>query len=257
MPTMTTDSELDIVQRLLTDRPSFHLGGNAHWASLPETLNAIHASLKPDDVTIETGVGASTVVFTAAGAYHTAISPDHQEHELVRDYCRSIGVDDSRLTFIAGLSDDVLPSLLSRERSLDVAFIDGAHSFPFPELDWLYITRALKLGGKLLMDDITIPTVEPVYRHMALEPNWQLDGVLDDRAAAFTLVHAPRTDDSWRAQRMNSSYPDFSFAAPPKRLRLAAAHQVTQLRRNVARRSPTLRRLYKQARANLSGRATR
>ena len=251
-----TDSELNIVQRLLTDRPSFHLGGSAHWASLPESLHAIATSVKPGNVTIETGVGASTVVFAAAGASHTAISPDPQEHDLVREYCRKIGIDDSRLTFIAGFSEDVLPSLLSRERTLDVAFIDGAHSFPFPEVDWCYITRSLKSGARLVLDDITIPSVEPVYRHMSLEPNWRLDGVLDDRGAAFTLLHPPRPDDFWPAQRMNSGYPDFSFAAPPKRLKLSAAYRFKEIRQSVARRSPTLVRIYKGARTNLLSRST-
>jgi hypothetical protein len=242
----TTDLEPNIVQRLLTDRPSFHQGGSAHWASLPDTLHAIRAAVKPGDVTIETGVGASTVVFMAAGASHTAISPDPQEHELVREYCWQIGLDDRRLSFIADFSEDVLPRLLSRERTLDVAFIDGAHSFPFPEVDWCYITRSLKPGAKLILDDINIPSVEPVFRHMVLEPNWRLDGVLDNRGAAFTFLEAPRADDFWPAQRMNAGYPNFSFAPAPKRWKLTAEHRVSELRQNIARRNPALVRLYKQ-----------
>lgn len=249
----TIDGDLDIVQRLLTDRPSFHLGGTAHWASLPGTLRAISTSVKPGDTTIETGVGASTIVFAAAGASHTAISPDPQEHELVLEHCRRIGVDDSRLTFIADFSEDVLPSLLSRERTLDVAFIDGAHSFPFAAVDWCYITRSLKPGAKLVLDDITIPSVEPVYRHMALEPNWRLDGILDNRGAAFTFLAPPRPDDFWPAQKMNAGYPDFGFAPVPERLKLATGYRLTELRRSVARRSPILARIYKDARANISG----
>jgi precorrin-6B methylase 2 len=250
-----TAADLDIVERLLTDQPSFHMGGSARWASLPETLAAIHASVRPGDMTLETGVGASTVVFAAAGATHTAISPDGREHKLVREYCRRIGVDDSRLTFIAECSEDVLPSLLSRKRTIDAAFIDGAHSFPFPEVDWCYITRSLKLGARLILDDITIPSVEPVFRHMSLESNWRSDGVLDDRGAAFTLLGPPRPDDFWPAQRMNAGYPDFSFAAPPKRARLAAEHRVSAARRSAARRSPALAHAYRRARAYLSERA--
>jgi predicted O-methyltransferase YrrM len=254
--TPTTTDEFDIVERLLEEKPSFHMGGNAHWASLPETLAAIQRSVSPGDVTLETGVGASTVVFAAAGAAHTAISPDGSEHELVRDYCRRIGVDDSRLTFIADFSEDVLPTLLSRERTLDVAFIDGAHSFPFAEVDWCYITRALKLGGRLILDDINIPSVEPVFRHMTLEPNWRSDGVLDDRGAAFTLLAPPRPDDFWPAQRMNASYPDFSFAPRRRRLQLIAEYRVTEIRRRLARR-PRLVRAYKQTRAYLMDRTQR
>jgi hypothetical protein len=250
----TIASELGIVQRLLSDRPSFHLGGEARWDSLPETLEAIRASIQPGYSSIETGVGASTVVFAATGANHTAISPDPIEHERVREYCRQIGVDDSRLSFIVGPSEDVLPSLLGRDRALDVAFIDGAHAFPFAEVDWCYITRSLKIGGKLLMDDITIPSVAPVFRHMMREPNWRLDAILDDRAAALTLMAAPEPGD-WPTQRVNDkNYPDFSFADLPRRVQLKTAYRVTEAGRRAARRSPALRRAYRRAAQRFAGR---
>lgn len=212
---------------------------------MPETLEAIRAVVKPGDSTIETGVGASTVVFANGGAEHTAISPDPEEHDRVRDYCRQVGVDDSRLTFIVGLSDDVLPSLLDHDRTLDVAFIDGAHSFPFPEVDWHYITRSLKVGGTLVMDDITIPAVTEVFHHMKLEPNWRLEGVLDERAASFKLLAAP-PPEVWTNQQYNKSYPDFSFASLPDRLRLQAAFRATRLGHGLAARYPSLKTAYKR-----------
>lgn len=242
---MTTTSEPDVIQRLLTDRPSFHLGGEARWDALPGALEAIRRSTRDGDSTIETGVGASTVVFAACGSYHTAISPDPAEHQRVRRYCQKVGVNDSRVTFIVGLSDDVLPSLLGRDRTLDVAFIDGAHSFPFPEIDWYYISRSLKIGGKLLIDDIPIPAVAQVFRHMRLEPNWHIDGVFDDRTAAFTLLALPEPE-LWANQPFNRHYPDFSFADLPTRLRLEAGYRVKQMRRSAAQRFPILRRIYKR-----------
>ncbi len=242
--TMMTNS--NVVTRILTDRPSFHLNGAREWNSLPETLTAIRDAVKPGDVTLETGVGASTVVFAASGAYHTAISPDATEHARVAEYCREIGVDPSRIAFVDGLSDDVLPAILTHERTLDVAFIDGAHSFPFPEVDWFYVTRALKVGGKLVMDDIPIPAVTPLFHHMSLEDNWRLDGVLDDRAAAFTLL-APPVPEEWPNQRFNDGYPDFSFVPLPKRIELTAGFQLAQVRSTVATRFPVLRRVYREA----------
>lgn len=243
---MTTMGELDIVQRLLTDKPSFHLGGEARWDALPQTLAAIRRCAKHGDLTIEIGVGVSTIVFAASGATHTAISPDSAEHERVRAYCQRTGIDDSRIRFVVGLSDDVLPSLLSRERTLDLAFIDGAHSFPFPVMDWYYISRSLKIGGKLLMDDIPIPAAAQLFQHMRLEPNWRLDGIFDDRAAAFTLLAAPDPEDDWSHQPFNQGYPDFSFVGMPKRLRLETSYRVKQIRQRAGQRYPSLRRLYKR-----------
>lgn len=243
---MTMTDGLDIVQRLLTDKPSFHLSGAARWDSLPETLEAIRRSVKPGDSTLEIGAGVSTVVFAASRTNHVAISPDPAEHQRVRDYCQRIGIDDSLVNFVVGLSDDVLPSLLGRDRTLDVAFIDGAHSFPLPVTDWYYITRSLKIGGKLLMDDIPIPAAAQVFRHMRLEPNWRLDGIFDDRAAAFTLLALPEAEDDWSRQPYNRDYPDFSFASPPRRLGLETAHWIRQMRRRAAQRYPGLRRIYKR-----------
>jgi Methyltransferase domain len=251
-----TAHNLPIVDRILNDRPAFHLGGEVEWNSLPETLGTICRAVEPGHATLETGVGASTVVFAARGAHHTAISPDADEHRRVAEYCRQIGVDTSRLTFVEGLSDDVLPSLLSRERTLDVAFIDGAHSFPFPEVDWFYVTRSLKVGGCLLMDDIPIPAVTPLFRHMQLEHNWRLDGVLDNRAAAFTLVAEPEPED-WPGQPFNHRYPDYSFAGLPVRLKLETRFRLAQARSGMARRYPGVRKAYKEMLGGLASRTAR
>ena len=245
----STTPQTDIIDRLQRDQPAFHRGGTLRWYSLPETLEAIRASVKPGDASIETGTGASTVVFAASGANHTAISPDPEEHERIREYCRQIGVDDSRLTFIAEPSEDVLPRLLGKERALDAAFIDGAHSFPFPEVDWCYISRAMKIGGSMVLDDITIPSVAPVFRHMFDEHNWRFERVLDERAAAFTLLAPPDQLDNWDDQIMNKGYPDFSYAPLVQRVRLTTSYKLTELGRGVAQRNPSLRRVYKRIRS--------
>lgn len=236
---------MDIIERIQRDKPAFHSGGTLRWYSLPETLEAIRTSVKPGDTSIETGTGASTVIFAASGANHTAISPAPDEHQRIRDYCHEIGVDDSRLTFVAGPSEDVLPGLLSRDRTLDAAFIDGAHSFPFPGVDWCYISRAMKVGGTLVLDDITIPSVAPVFRHMAGEDNWRLKGILDERAAAFTLLAPAEERDNWDDQAINDRYPDFSYAPLFERIRLTTAFKAEATARSIAARSPTLRRVYR------------
>lgn len=251
---MTITDRLDVVQRLLADRPSFHLSGTVRWDALPGTLEAVRRTVRPGDVTLEVGAGVSTVVFAAAGAQHTAVSPDPSEHQLIREYLRKIGIDDSHLEFVVGLSDDVLPSRLTRERTLDVALVDGAHSFPHPIVDWYYVSRVLKVGGKLLLDDVPVPAVKPVFRHMSLEPGWRLDGIFDNRAAQFTLLEEPASaGDDWLDQPYNAGYPDYSFAGVPSRLRLQAAYQVQSVRVALGRRYPTLRRIYKsRVRAGIS-----
>jgi hypothetical protein len=237
---MTTD----VVSALLRDEPSFHVGGTRCWNALPESLAALRAYVTEGARTVETGCGASTVVFAAQGARHTTISPDAGEHQRVREYCRRIGVDDSNVTFIAASSDQVLPTLFDG-RELDFAFIDGAHSFPYPIVDWHYIAERLKVGGRVLVDDIPIPAVAPVFKFMHAESQWRLDHLFDDRAALFTLVGLPPPED-YVGQEFNRHL-DFSFASWPTRLRLGTEERVRVFRRTASVRYPRLHRTWKQA----------
>jgi len=229
---------VDMVAKLLEDRPVFHEGGQSRWDSLPGTLRAIQGFVRPGDRTLETGVGASTVIFASGGAVHTAISPSQEEHERVRAYCRASGTDDTNLSFVVGLSDEILPTYPT-ERVLDAAFIDGAHSFPYPAIDWYYIVRMLKIGGRLLLDDIPVPAVACVFHFMQSEPNWRLDDILDNRTALFTMV-ADAAPEDWTLQPYNKRL-DFAFAPFPDRVRLHTATYVRDLRQYMSRRHPKVR----------------
>jgi Methyltransferase domain len=235
---------MDIVDRLLRDRPKFHVHGTTRWDSLPGTLRAIQRAANDAARTLETGCGASTVIFAAQGAHHTVVSPDAEEHQRVRDYLRQIGVDDSRLVSKIGPSDVVLPEIC-KERTLDAAYIDGAHSFPYPALDWHYISRGLKIGGQLIMDDIPIPSTAYVFRFMQSDPEWRLDAILDDRAAAFTLICEPPAVEDYTLQPFNRR-PDYGFAGFPARVRLTLTSEIQGIRRAIGLRYPGLRRAWRR-----------
>jgi len=142
-----------------------------------------------------------------------------------------------------------LPKHLTRERTLDVGMIDGAHSFPMPIVDWYYVARALKVGGRLLIDDVPIPATMPAFRHMSLDAHWRLDGIFDNRSAAFTLVSEPSAADDWMDQPYNRSYPDYSFASVPNRVQLTTQHRAHVVKSAVGRRYPALRDFYKSRKA--------
>lgn len=226
---------MDTVARLLEDKPVFHSGGTRRWDALPATLRYLQGNVRPGMRTLETGCGASTVVFAARGAEHTSISPDAEEHLRVKAYCSDLGVEAGGVAFVAGFSDLVLPELCT-ERLLDIAFIDGAHAFPYPAVDWHYVTRALKVGGTLLLDDVHIPAVAWVYRFMLSDPAWRIDAVLNDRTAVCTLAAEPAPED-WTLQPFNDR-PDYGFAPLARRLRLDAAWYQQRFRRRAARRFP-------------------
>jgi hypothetical protein len=231
----------DTVDTMVRDAPVFHEGGVTNWNALPETLRAIQTHARPGTRTLETGCGASTVVFAASGSTHTTISPDSREHERVRAYCTEKGIDTSSVTFIDGLSDDILPRM-GRGLELDFVFIDGAHSFPFPVVDFHYAARSLTVGGRILLDDVAIPAVAPIYRFMNAEPYWCLEALPDDRAALFQLNTTPPPEE-YRLQAFNRSL-DYGFLPLPDRVRLDGLHKWGQAKRSLSARYPRVRSMY-------------
>ena len=134
-----------LTKRLRAAPPLLH-GGDAYLGLAWPALDWIEQNVEPGMSTIETGTGASTIVFAARGAAHVAISPSAEEHRLIVAYCRDLGIPTDDLELIVGSSDVALRDLW-RERPLDVVLIDGAHSFPFPMLDWAYLAPHLRTGG--------------------------------------------------------------------------------------------------------------
>jgi hypothetical protein len=194
---------------------------------------------------LETGCGATTVIFAAAGTEHIAVSPSAEEHERVRAWCAVNGIDTRNVRFAVGTSDSVLPTL-DVDR-LDVVLIDGAHAFPHPIVDWQLGGRRLRVGGALLLDDLPIPSVGVLFRYLAADPHWHLEAILDERAAVFRKIAEPPPDDDWLDQPFNRSYPNFSFLPPARRLfRVADAYQ-HRMRGRLGQRLPALRHVRRRA----------
>jgi predicted O-methyltransferase YrrM len=191
------------VEQLVAEEPAFHRldGEDQVWHAGPATLAFIAATVKEGQRTAETGVGASTVVFAATGARHTAISPESYEHRLVLRHCESLGVPTDRLDFVADFSEDVLPSY-SPAGPLDLVFVDGKHSFPHPVLDWHYLDRHLRVGGVMVMDDVRALAVQMIFRLMLVDERWRLRTTLDGEAAAFEKLSEPATGDPWLDQKI-------------------------------------------------------
>ena len=235
-----------IVDKLVADEPVFHSGGTRVWNAMTGTMALIARYVQPGHRTLETGAGASTVVFVAAGAEHLAISPFGDEHRRIVEYAESLSINTSKLRFAEGSSTDVLPALPADDR-YDVAFIDGMHSFPAPVVDFHYVDRVLKLGGLLLLDDVPIPAVGVVNRFLESSPDWEPVALVDDRAAVFRKLAEADREDNWRQQPFNKRYPDFShlpLRRAPHRIKLEAAERLPAVKRELGRRFPALKQAW-------------
>jgi predicted O-methyltransferase YrrM len=116
--------------------------------------------------TIEVGLalGISALFFCEAvmgnGGRHTAIDPFQQEswNGAGLRTLREAGVEDV-VEVIEEESQLALPRLVSEGREFDLAFVDGDHRFEGVFLDIYYMTRLVKPGGLVVVDDMWMPAV--------------------------------------------------------------------------------------------------
>lgn len=205
---MTASETVDLLFRV---RPKFHdaFGTLDSWNSQRGVLEFIANRLGPDSTSIETGCGYSTVVSAATGSRHTCVTPSQAETERVLAFCQEHAIPTDKLYFAVGYSQDVLPRLVE-DGELDYVYIDGAHRFPYPCIDWVYTEQRLKTGGVMLVDDVRIPSCHVLHDFLKREKNWNLVEYLGD-TSVFEKTGPSDYSRDWVVQSYNKSYPDFSF----------------------------------------------
>lgn len=203
-----------------------------------EALQWLEDHVEPSMRTIETGSGASTIVFASRGSRHTAISPRAAEHEAICAYCDREGIDVGGVTFIAESSH----TALARETEpIDLALIDGAHGFPYPVLDWFEIQSKLREGGILLVDDSYIPTVNMLVRYLRNSSDWEYIGAPGGRTTVFRKL-GDGLPDFFDWQSVESARVSFSYLPLRQRIPAAATYTITHRAPGIAKYLSAARR---------------
>lgn len=184
------------IASLVADPPRVHRGGGHVFAVDRETLELLDRLVGPGTHSIETGLGASTVLFATRAARHVCVTGDPAEVARLGAHCAERGIGLSHVSFPPGGSQAVLPAL--EEGPFDVALIDGGHGFPLPFIDWFYIAARLRIGGALVIDDTQIWTCRVLRDFLREDPAWREIAPLP-RGAAFELV-APFAYSEWVTQ---------------------------------------------------------
>jgi hypothetical protein len=208
---------VSLTDELRASRPSLH-GQAEFWGLAWQALAFIERTVQPGMATIETGAGASTIVFAARAADHEVVTPSADEAERIRAECERRGISTERLRFRIGSSAEVLKAW--EPRPLDLVLVDGAHAFPYPTLDWWFLAPHLKIGGLMLLDDAYMPPVAAVVDHLRTSPAWTLEQPVSFRTAAARKLADEQPPSEWRGERSGGR---MSFRYLPPRRRAAAA----------------------------------
>lgn len=195
-----------LIEKLIKDNPQFHLykGAFTSWALHPDTLRFLYSMLTPGMSTLETGCGQTTVVFSIANTKHICIMPDSGEAERVQQYCTGLGLA-KNITFLLESSDKVLACGDRIPSKLDFVFIDGAHGFPAPIIDWHYTAPRLKIGGIVGVDDFKMPSVQVLHNFLCGEEEWELVKIMHN-TSFFKKLREPKDINDWSGQKINSAF---------------------------------------------------
>jgi hypothetical protein len=201
------------LQELIANPPLLHVHDDkpVTWSVANELLEYVDAHVDHGSRTLETGAGVSTVLFALKGCDHVCAVFQQGDVDRIQDFCRQHKISLARVRFAIGSSEDVLPGLEPRE--LDLVLIDGGHAFPTPFIDWYYSARQLKVGGRLLVDDIYVWTGYVLRRYLEAEPAWKLDADFAPRWVAFEKLEVTGWQGEYQQpfvleQTFNLLYPD-------------------------------------------------
>jgi len=211
-----------LTEELRASPPHLHGSGEEFWGLAWPALAWLERTLAPGMATLETGAGASTIVFAASGAHHVAITVDAGEEERIRAECVRRGIDDGRLSFVIGPSHEVLAS--APAGPLDLVLVDGAHGFPHPILDWWHLAPRLRVDGLLVLDDCYMPPVGALVDYLRTRPEWEVADRPGRRTVVLRKLAEAVPSHEWHGERVGSGL-SFRYLPPPRRLRAAVAHR--------------------------------
>jgi len=217
VPAMATDLTR-LVDQVCELGDAWHDEGTVADSALYALLRHAPSSVERS---LETGAGRSTLVLSHLSREHTVFAlretgssglagrPTGSSHGGLGAVRRSSLLRAENATFVEGPSQQTLPR--HDFAALDVAFIDGPHAYPFPELEYALIYPHLRSGALLVIDDVHIPTVGrmwDVLREDAMFDELEVSGTTGflRRTSAPTF---PPDGDGWETQAFNARrYPN-------------------------------------------------
>ena len=192
--------EATLLNRIIDASENLHGSGTL----LPDVLEALarHLSGGPVRHSVETGSGASTLLFSHLSEDHTVFALETGGS--VTNVKASALLNRKTTTFIEGPTQKTLPGYRFSE-GLQVALLDGPHGFPFPNLEYYYIYPHIEENGLLVVDDIHIRSIHDLFNFLKADTMFELVEVVR-MTAIFRRTAAPAFNplaDGWWLQGYN------------------------------------------------------
>ncbi len=227
-----------IYRQIVEVAPGLHSAGTF----TPRTFEAIAKATRKLEIrnSVETGSGASTLLFSHLSGRHTVFALDDGTGS-VTNVRRSPLLRQDAVAFVEGPTQVTLPQHRFTEK-LQLVLIDGPHAYPFPDLEYYYLYPHLDTGALLLLDDIHIPTVHNLFKFLRSDIMFDLQEVVGT-TAFFTRTNAPTFNqfgDGWRQQKYNAKRLfRYTWRGEIKRLLPTPVQRsVARIQRRAARGSP-------------------
>jgi hypothetical protein len=196
------DASFDEIRRRIAEvGPGLHSAGSFSARTFQAIARAAHQ--RPIHNSVETGSGASTLLFSHLSEHHTVFALDIGGS--IANVRRSQLLRRDAVTFVEGPTQATLPQYRFTEM-LQLVLIDGPHGYPFPDLEYYFLYPHLETGALLILDDIHIPTVHNLFQFLRRDAMFELDEVVQT-TAFFTRTSAPTFDpfgDGWSQQNYNA-----------------------------------------------------
>ncbi len=183
--------------------PDWHGRGSVP-PSVIDALDRHIASYGEIAHSVETGTGRTTLLLSHRSHDHVVFTIDDTGDGDSLDRVRHSPLLNAASTrFVLGPSQRTI--LAHEFAPLDLAYLDGPHAYPFPELEYWAVYPHLLPGALLVVDDVQIPTLANMYEFLRADAMYELLEVVDD-CAFFRRTAAPALDphgEGWWLQAYN------------------------------------------------------
>jgi hypothetical protein len=164
---------------------------------------ARHAAIRRIRHSVETGAGKSTLLLSHLSEEHLVFAIDAGES--LSKAADSSLLKRENVHFVDGPSQHTLMTHRFT-KPLQLAFIDGPHGYPFPDMEYWKLYPHLEPGGLLVVDDIHIPTIRRLFDFIREDDMFRLLETVG-KTAFFERTNAPTfspIEDGWWLQKFNT-----------------------------------------------------